>query len=86
VQPLTDDQIASISNYVLQRFGNPATSVTSADVALARQGGQLPLLAWIQPYMLPAAGLVVLALLFGTFAFWKRRAQKVDVAGDRSAG
>jgi hypothetical protein len=36
--------------------------------------------------MLPAAGLVVLALLFGTFAFWKRRAQKVDVAGDRSAG
>jgi mono/diheme cytochrome c family protein len=86
VQPLTDDQIAAISNYVLQHFGNPKAPVTSADVAVARQGGQLPLLAWIQPYILPVAGLCGLVLLFGTFAFWKWRAHQSEVADGRSNG
>jgi mono/diheme cytochrome c family protein len=86
VQPLTDDQIAAISNYVLQRFGNPATTVTSADVAVARQGGQLPLLAWIQPYILPAAGVGVLALLFAAFAVWKRRALRENSVTGHNAG
>ena len=86
VQPLTDDQIAAISNYVLQHFGNPKAPVTSADVAVARQGGQLPLLAWIQPYILPVAGLCGLVLLFGTFAFWKWRVHQSEVAGGRSNG
>ena len=86
VQPLTDDQIAAISNYVLQRFGNPSTTVTSADVAVARQGGQLPLLAWIQPYILPAAGVCVLALLFAAFAVWKRRAERANSVAGQSAG
>ncbi|MGF6574102.1 mono/diheme cytochrome c family protein [Paraburkholderia sp. GAS333] len=86
VQPLTDEQIATISNYVLQRFGNPATTVTAADVAVARQGGQLPLLAWIQPYILPAAGVGVLALLFAVFAVWKRRAQRANSIAGQNAG
>jgi len=86
VQPLTDEQIAAISNYVLQRFGNPSTTVTSADVAVARQGGQLPLLAWIQPYILPAAGVCVLALLFAAFAVWKRRARRANAIAGQSAG
>jgi mono/diheme cytochrome c family protein len=86
VQPLTDDQIAAISNYVLQRFGNPTATVTSADVAVARQGGQLPLLAWIQPYILPAAGVGVLALLFAAFAIWKRRARRENCVAGQNAG
>jgi fructose 5-dehydrogenase cytochrome subunit len=84
VQPLTDEQIAAISNYVLQRFGNPSTSVTPSDVAVARQGGQLPLLARIQPYVLPILGIGVLAVLFGAFSFWKRRAQRAHAIGGQN--
>jgi hypothetical protein len=53
VQPLTDEQIASIANYVLKQYGNPDVSVTPAYVAQARSGGDKPLLARVQPFMLP---------------------------------
>jgi mono/diheme cytochrome c family protein len=38
VQPLTDEQISAISNYVLQTFGNPRVQVSIKDVATARNG------------------------------------------------
>lgn len=63
VQPLTDVQIAAVSNYVLKSFGNPDVSVSVADVATARQGGQLPFLAWVQPYILATLVIVVMAIL-----------------------
>jgi len=38
IQPLTDEQISTISNYVLQTFGNPNVLVSTKDVATARKG------------------------------------------------
>jgi formaldehyde-activating enzyme involved in methanogenesis len=64
VDPLSDEEIAAVSNYVLGRYGNPAAQVSANDVKVARAGGAKPLLAVIQPYILPAmlAGLLLLAV------------------------
>ncbi|TWF58397.1 mono/diheme cytochrome c family protein [Neorhizobium alkalisoli] len=75
VMPLNDQQVADISNYVLTKFGNPEAKVTPADVAVARKGGPVPLLAKAQPFILPAmiiAALVVL-ILAGVLFFVTRR-------------
>jgi mono/diheme cytochrome c family protein len=37
IQPLTDEQISAIANYVLQTFGNPKVRVSVKDVATARK-------------------------------------------------
>lgn len=63
VNPLTDRQIAAISNYVLKNYGNPAVTVSEEDVAMLRTGGPVPLLAKLQPYMAPAIGVAVVVLL-----------------------
>jgi hypothetical protein len=39
---MNDDQIAAVTNHVLQRFGRPDTTVSSAMVATARAGGANP--------------------------------------------
>ncbi|WP_235993594.1 cytochrome c [Paraburkholderia solitsugae] len=78
VQPLTNEQIAAISNYVLQHFGNPSVSVTPTDVAIARRGGPVPFLAWIQPFILPACfvlELLVIWLVIGRDVWRRRRAR-----------
>ncbi|GAA4497514.1 cytochrome c [Gluconacetobacter tumulicola] len=41
---LTDDQIAAVSNYVLNRFGNASLSVSASDVSAIKAGGEKPLL------------------------------------------
>ncbi|UYH52002.1 cytochrome c [Candidatus Kirkpatrickella diaphorinae] len=41
---LSDAQVAAVSNYVLQRFGNAALSVSAADVDKFRRGDDRPLL------------------------------------------
>jgi mono/diheme cytochrome c family protein len=38
IQPLTDQQISDISNFVLRTFGNPDVRVSTGDVAAARKG------------------------------------------------
>jgi mono/diheme cytochrome c family protein len=63
VNPLSDKQIAAVSNYVLQHYGNPAVKVSEADVAELRNGGPVPLLARLQPYMAPGIGVAVMLLL-----------------------
>ncbi len=65
VDPLSDEEIASVSNYVLGRYGNPAAQVSVNDVKVARAGGAKPLLAVVQPYILPAMllGLLLLVVL-----------------------
>ncbi|MFM9926456.1 c-type cytochrome [Variovorax sp. H27-G14] len=73
VDPLTDVQIADIANYVLGRYGNGSAHVSEADVALARAGGPRPLLAQVQPYILPAMGVAVLLLIWLMGAWWARR-------------
>lgn len=68
VNPLTDQQIAMIANYVLKQYGNPAVEVTPAYVAQARKGGEQPLLAKAQPYIAPLIAAAVLLLLLVIFA------------------
>jgi len=51
VNPLSDEEIAAVSNYTLQRFGNPAVRVSAADVAQARNGGPPPLLARVSAWL-----------------------------------
>jgi mono/diheme cytochrome c family protein len=61
VQVLSDEQIASISTYVAQQFGNASLHVTAADVATIRAGGPVPPLAAVSTYAVPA--LVVVAVI-----------------------
>ena len=74
VNPLTDEQIAAISNHVLQQYGSPGAQVTARDVAVARDGGPKPLLARMQPYIVPLICLVTALILLGLLGlFIKRR-------------
>ncbi|MEG1117390.1 MAG: cytochrome c, partial [Janthinobacterium sp.] len=79
VQPLTDEQIASIANYVLKQYGNPDVTVTPAYVAQARSGGEKPVLARVQPFMLPG-GIVGILLLIALFVWLRRRRQRKESA------
>jgi mono/diheme cytochrome c family protein len=74
VAQLNDQQVADIANYVLKNFGNPAQQVTAREVAVARQGGEAPMLAVVQPYILPA--MVIGALLVLAIAVWLLRRRK----------
>lgn len=73
---LTDTQIASIANYVMQTYGNPhAPAVTPADVEIARQGGPTALLAKLQPYVpgLLIVGTIIFLFLIGLAIFIHRK-------------
>ncbi|MFL4556392.1 c-type cytochrome [Yersinia kristensenii] len=73
VNPLNDKQIALIANYVLHSYGNPAVTVSEADVAELRAGGPVPLLARLQPYMAPAMIVTVIVLLALIFVLGRKR-------------
>lgn len=76
VQPLSNDQVAAIANYVLMQYGNASVHVTSEDVETVRRGGPRPLLARMQSLMLPGsivAGALV-AVLVIVFGLFRRRA------------
>lgn len=68
VDTLSDQDIADISNYVEQHFGNPNVKVTPDDVKLIRSGGPKPLIAQLGAYTVPAmigaALIFALAILF----------------------
>ncbi|AXK62944.1 cytochrome c [Burkholderia sp. IDO3] len=76
VQPLKDDQIAAIANYVLAQYGNADVTVTPDDVAVVRSGGPVPLLVRARPLMLAAPVVVVLLIVFGIMVR-RRRARRV---------
>ena len=75
VAQLTDQQVADISNYVLTTFGNTQDHVSADDVAVARSGGPRPLLAIVQPYILPgiAVVVVIVVLLLGIVLVRRRK-------------
>lgn len=79
VMPLTDQEVADISNYVLQSFGNPKAHVSLDDVETARAGGPVPLIAKVQPYMVPAImlGLLVAGIVFCALCLWVARRKHV---------
>ncbi|WDS37026.1 cytochrome c [Pseudoxanthomonas sp.] len=62
VQPLTDEEVASVASYVRTNFG-PGDQVTAAQVTLMRAGGDKPLIAKLGQLWLPAVIVVVLALI-----------------------
>ncbi|WP_237561543.1 cytochrome c [Frateuria defendens] len=75
VQALSDAQVASLANYVLQQFGNAALSVTAAHVAELREGGPTPALAKLAGPAVGIAVVIVLALVVLLLARRKRRAR-----------
>ena len=78
VNPLTDQQIAMIANYVLKQYGNPEVHVSEAYVAQARKGGEQPFLAKLQPYIAPAIGIaIVLLLLVAAAVISVRRRRRI---------
>ena len=64
--------MGAIANYSLHTFGNPALSVSPAEVASMRRGGDAPLLITAMPYLLWGGGLLVL-LLIVVLVVWRRR-------------
>lgn len=79
VGSLSDQQIADIATYVLHSFGNSAQVVTAHEVAVARQGGEQPLLAKMQPYILPAMIVGALVIVLLLVLYWRRRSSKAAV-------
>ncbi|GBQ30588.1 cytochrome c [Gluconacetobacter sacchari] len=67
VQPLDDQQVATLANYVLGHFGNAQAAVTAESVATIRAGGPKPAIAQLsEPRVLAVlaiAGLVILGVL-----------------------
>ncbi|MHB0774892.1 c-type cytochrome [Halomonas sp. WWR20] len=77
VNTLSNEEVADISNYVLDQYGNAQLQVTSADVAQAREGGPQPLLAKVQPFVIwiviAMAVLIVALIVFATYRHRQRR-------------
>jgi mono/diheme cytochrome c family protein len=63
VSALSDDDVASIANYVLAEYGNARAKVSRDDVAQARRGGPTPLLAKVQPFIVWGVGILALLVL-----------------------
>jgi len=76
VQELSNEEIAEVSNFVLDRYGNSALRVEAKEVARVRAGGPVPFLAIVGKYATPA--LIVLALTFVFLArrLWRRRQRR----------
>ena len=73
---LSDQEIADVSNFVFTQYGNPTVKVSPADVATQRAGGKRPFIAQMQPLILPAIVVVLVALI----AFIAVRARRKKAA------
>ena len=82
---LDDQQIAAIANYSLQRFGNPALSVTEQDVAKLRGGGDTPLLLKAMPYAMWGGGLALAGLLIAGLMGYVRRKRERQIQRKKDA-
>jgi fructose 5-dehydrogenase cytochrome subunit len=78
VDKLNDQQVADISNFVLAHYGNAEVTVTAGDVAWVRKGGHPPLLARLQPMMLPGMIGAIIVLLVVIVAWRLMRRRRVD--------
>ncbi|HZZ09142.1 MAG TPA: cytochrome c [Paraburkholderia sp.] len=70
---LSDQQIATLGNYLLTQYGNPGASVTVEQVRTLRGGGQASPLVTVARVGLVAAALIVLGILFLVMRKRKRR-------------
>ena len=62
VQSLTDEQVATVGNYVLQTFGNPTERISAQDVATSRKGGARSPLIELADFGVPLAAVAVALL------------------------
>jgi D-sorbitol dehydrogenase (acceptor) len=72
-EQMNNEQIAAVSNFVLQRFGNQGVSVTAQKVQVLRQGGPAPLLIKAMPYLMAAGAIVALLVLLLIVRLFRRR-------------
>lgn len=72
---LSDQEIADVSNYVLQHYGNPRVKVGVHDVQTIRDGGQRPLIVRAQPLIVPGIVLLVVLLVLIALRLRSRRAR-----------
>jgi hypothetical protein len=75
VDKLNDQQVADITNFVRQNYGNPEGTVTAGDVAWVRKGGHPPLLAEVQPWIVPGSIAVIVIVLI-IVLLWRRARRK----------
>nr|WP_235515015.1 cytochrome c [Erwinia sp. Leaf53] len=74
---LSDRQVADVSNYVLQQYGNPALHVTEQQVQTVREGGETPLLVRLtRPWVLTAVVIVAGAMVAGGLALTRRKRRR----------
>jgi D-sorbitol dehydrogenase (acceptor) len=74
-EQMNNEQIAAVSNFVLQRFGNQGVSATVQKVQALRQGGPAPLLIKAMPYLMAGGAIVgVLIVLLIVRVSRKRKA------------
>lgn len=81
VAVLSDQQIADIASFVMQTYGNPdAPAVSVRDVQVVRNGGPVPFLAELRPYIGPlmmAGAVLVLLVVAGLVIHRQRRRQRL---------
>ncbi|ARJ42386.1 cytochrome C [Pantoea alhagi] len=70
---LDDQQIATLSNWILQHYGNAEVKVSAEQVAEIRHGGPSSPLVWLAQSGVAAAALAVIALLVWLMVRRKRR-------------
>lgn len=74
-EEMSNEQIAAVSNYVLEHFGNQGVSVTAHKVQELRNGGPAPLLIKAMPYLLGLGAVVGLLLVIAIGLWWRRRSR-----------
>lgn len=70
---LSDEQIAQLTNYVAQRFGNPDMHITADFVGIQRAGGEQPALIRFTPWI---AGIILIGFV-AAMVFRIRRKRRV---------
>lgn len=70
---LSNAQIAQVSDYVLQRFGNTRLHVSESDVVQLRQGGNKPFLLQAVPYLIGISIAVCLLVIVAIVMLLRRR-------------
>jgi mono/diheme cytochrome c family protein len=74
---LSDRQIATLGNYLLQQYGNPAAKVTADEVKTLRAGGASgEWLIWAARIGIAVAALIIIAIVIGFVITRRRRTMK----------
>ena len=70
---LSDDQVALLTNYLFQQFGNRAIQTTAVHVASMRHGGEASPLIKIARIGMAVAGAIALFIVLVLLGVWRRR-------------